>query len=875
MGRDVRIRIAFGATIADPVETWLWTDVTSYWHVPHDVQVTWGTSSSASKVETATLGLSLKNPDARFTPFDGRSPYWPHVIEWTPIEYAIDLGDGTGWRVRFSGFVRNWAVEWPGASALMAVTRVQAVGILGRLERGRPPQRSAMRRATVASSPGAYWPCEDGGDATQAASAIPGHPPIGVSGVVEFAGLSIETAGGNAAIGSLPLPDLSAGGRLVASIPADVTAACTAAGQYAIGFMAEVEVSSHAGELALIEWQTPAGSFVRWRLVFFTAGTVLNWNLRAYNASGAATHVNGGAGHSFGAWRITAAQSGGNITLTLYFGSNFAITSTVAGTLAGPTQIVANPDGITATAPVPMGHLTVWPTATPSLPMWRDITDPYGRLIRAPDILPWEGEAAHLRLDRLCAEEGLAFTPPVLPVDDITRMGPQPAGTFAELAGQCAESDQGLLYEDGFGFAFLPRVALYNAPVTLTIDAAAGQLGGDLAPTAEDPNRRNLWTVSREGGSSGTARDEALIAMQGEIEGTTTVHHLDDSLLGAHAAWWLRRNSVQDLRYPTLSIDLYAHRELAAVWCDVRPGARVQVVNPPAQAPGVIDQIVMGASETYRGRRGWRVTLNVQPAAPWQVAEVDGDQRVPADGSTLAADLAEAGTVWAVANTAGNGPWTADPTDYPLDVRVGGERIRADAPGSVVNPNPWFVADVAGYAGAASSISWTASGRPDTPHGAARITPDGVSAVGQMTSTPVAVNASTSYRLTMWAHADVAAVQVSIAADWQTGAGVPISSSFGTPVTLTPGVWTPLIVTFTSPATAGQVVMRARHQGTPAATSTWRVAGFTLAPESTVTGSGAFQRLSSAPDGRGLNGFTRSWPAGTQVDVWAPAIAPL
>ncbi|WP_320069599.1 hypothetical protein [Micromonospora sp. RTGN7] len=693
MGRDVRIRIAFGATIASPPDTWSWTDVTPYWHTPDDVTVSWGTSSSASKVETATLGLSLKNNDSRFTPFSGRSPYWPHVIEWTPIEYAIDLGDGAGWRTRFSGFVRSWSVAWPGRSALMAVARIQAVGILGRQERGRPPARSAMRRATMASSPGAYWPAEDGGDSTQAASAIPGHPPISTSGVVQFADLTVETSGGNAAIGSLPLPDLSAGGRLVAAIPGDVTTACTAAGQYAIGFMAEVEDSSLAGELALLEWVTPGGSpYVRWRLVFL-AGPGLTWNLRGYDATGAATHINGGAGQPFGHWRITAAQTGGNITINLYLGSTFATTSVVAGTLTGPSRVTANADGTTATAPVPMGHVTVWPTATPSLPMAGGIFDPYGTYIYAPDVQPWAREAAHLRLARLCAEEGLPFTPPTVAEEGITRMGPQPAGTWAELAGQCADSDQGLLYEEGYGFGYLPRVDLYNAPPVLVIDAAAGQLGGDLAPATEDPNRRNAWTVSRDGGSSATVRDEALIARQGEIEGTTTVNHLDDSLLDGHAAWWLRRHSVQDVRYPSLPIDLYAHPELAAAWCDVRPGSRVQVVHPPPQSvPGVVDQLVMGATETYHGRREWTATLNVIPAAPWQVATAGGQQRAAAGGSTLAADIDATATTILLASSPASGPWTTDPARYPLDIRLGGEQVRLSAITGTSSPQTATVA---------------------------------------------------------------------------------------------------------------------------------------------------------------------------------------
>lgn len=350
----VRIRIAFGATIASPPSSWTWTDVTQWWHAPEDITVSWGSSAAASKVETGTLSLALKNTDGRFTPFSGSSPYWPDVIEWTPIDYAIDLGDGAGWRVRFAGYIRDWSVRWPGRSGLMAITRIQAVGVLGRLERGRPPQRSAMRRATVASNPAAYWPAEDGGDSTQAASAILGHQPITTIGNPEFAAISIATPGGRAAIGSLPLPDLSAGGRLVAAVPADVTNACKTAGQYAIGFVGNIDVGSISGEYTLLEWTTPGGTHVRWRLVFFMSGTVLNWALRAFDAAGVSTQVNGGAGQTFGHWRVTLAQSGGNITTTLYLGSNFGASATVASTLAGPATITANADGSFASAPVPI-----------------------------------------------------------------------------------------------------------------------------------------------------------------------------------------------------------------------------------------------------------------------------------------------------------------------------------------------------------------------------------------------------------------------------------------------------------------------------------------------------------------------------------------
>ncbi|WP_344144357.1 hypothetical protein, partial [Polymorphospora rubra] len=519
-------------------------------------------------------------------------------------------------------------------------------------------------------------PAEDGGDADHAASAIADHPSITTAGVSQFAAVSVATPGGNAGAGTLPLPDLSAGGRLVATIPAPVTAACTAASQYSLQFVATVAAGSFTGDLTLVEWLTPGGTHVRWALIFTMSGSVLNWALKAYNAAGTETHVNGGAGQAFGAWRITATQAGGNISVRMYFASNFASSATVAGTLAGPARITANASGTTATEALPFGHLTVWPDADPTLPQQGDVVDSYGQSVRAPDVLPWQYEAAHLRLARLCAEEGVSFAAPTVAAEDVVRMGPQPAGTVAELLLQCAESDQGLVYEDGWGLGYLPRPDRYNAPVALTIAAAERQLGGDLAPATDDPNRRNIWTVSRHGGSSAQARDEDLVTLQGEIEGQTTVHHVGDGALEDHAAWWLRRHSAQEMRWPSLAINLHVARELAADWCAVRPGSRVQVTDPPAQAPpGVIDQLVVGATETWSGRRKWKAVLNLQPASPWLVAELDGaqDQRIATDDGLLAANVDQAAMVLWLSAPEG---WTTLDGDHPLDLRLGGEQVR-------------------------------------------------------------------------------------------------------------------------------------------------------------------------------------------------------
>ncbi|MGC4891092.1 hypothetical protein [Micromonospora sp. DT227] len=600
---------------------------------------------------------------------------------------------------RFAGFADQWQPDYITSSSggSDSIIRVTASGILRRRTQGVQPARSAMYRSTLTSSPAAYWPGEDGGDANQAASAVPGHLPMVADGVVKFAELAVGTSGGNAAIGSYPLPDLSGGGRLTASVPPAATALCTTSGQYAIGFTASVTQATHLGDLILLEWLTPGGSFVRWRYIFFNVGGTLNWNLKAYNAAGTETYINGGSGQRFGAWGVTVAQAGSNITVKMYFGRSLAATASVAGTVGGPTAIIGNSTGVTATEPVPMGHLTLWPTATPAAQQWVDNVDVYGTTLSGPDVLPWNREAAHLRLARLCAEDGIDFQTSTLslPADSITRMGPQPTATWMNLVQECAEADQGLLTEYGFGVAYKPRAARYNPPVALTVDLATyrvtGAGGGVLKPSYDDETIRNRWTVARRGGSSATA-DDADSQRRGVYEDSLELNLLDDSDLLDRAGWQVHLTKDLDLQESTFPIDLAANPDLVDGWLSCRVGSRIVRTNPPAQhRPDPIDRLVEGWTETI-GPRQWLVQVVPGRAEPWDVAVADGDQRAAADGSTLAASITATATTLQIASTSANGLWTTDPADFPLDIRVGGERVRLSAISGTTSPQSATVA---------------------------------------------------------------------------------------------------------------------------------------------------------------------------------------
>ncbi len=106
----------------------------------------------------------------------------------------------------------------------------------------------------------------------------------------------------------------------------------------------------------------------------------------------------------------------------------------------------------------------------------------------------------------------------------------------------------------------------------------------------------------------------------------------------------------------------------------LREGDLLRILNPPIWVGAdTLDLIVQGYSEEI-GVRTWEITLNCSPAIPWVVGVV-GDPvlgRADTDGSELTASVTATATFLTVASTVGP-EWTADLTDLPLDVRVGGE----------------------------------------------------------------------------------------------------------------------------------------------------------------------------------------------------------
>src|SRR5262249_52599746 len=128
------------------------------------------------------------NRDARFSQYNPVGPWFGLIGQNTPIRFwRMQNGQR---RYRYAGEVP----AWPSTSDISGTdvfSPVTAYGMLRRLSQGTPPVESVMRRAytraNIVPNVVAYWPCEDGVNSTQIASAVSGGQPMVVTGTPQFA----------------------------------------------------------------------------------------------------------------------------------------------------------------------------------------------------------------------------------------------------------------------------------------------------------------------------------------------------------------------------------------------------------------------------------------------------------------------------------------------------------------------------------------------------------------------------------------------------------------------------------------------------------------------------------------------------------------
>lgn len=575
-------------------------------------------------------------------------------------------------------------------------SQAQASGILRRLQQAQTPINSPLYRAYTRMSgsgaPIAYWPCEDGTQATQIASAV-GGPAMSVNGPAQYAASSdfvgsdaLPTVNGSTWVGSAPLA-----GAGTASV---------------MSFLIYEEAGAIPNETLICQLQT-SGTVATLTLGYASANS---FALGCYDSSGnyldsfvspATLGIDGvpsliglyieqnGAGLQYG-FSVTPQSPGGE---------QWAYSDTLAsGTIGRITAAIVNPQGASGLNDVVVGHIALsnqWGSSP-----WQNLST-LGQPLNA-----WWGEAAGDRVARLCSEEGIACR--IVGHPDLSAaMGNQTIQTLPDLLQECETTDRGMLFEPRtcLGLGYVTLSALYNQTASAVADYSQAELAAAFASTSDDQLTINDVTVSNADGSS--ARQQLLTGAMsvqsppagvGRVDTQITVNAATDQVLASLANWALWVSTVNDDRYPTIPFDM-ARSETPNTIPLLDVGAYLQVLNPPAWLPpGTIRQLVAGTTEAMGPAGLWTIGINAIPESPYEVAiadpspaTADGAIRADTDGSTLTSSITATATGMSVTTVAGAPIWTTSSSDLPFDVMCGGERMTVTAISGSSSPQTFTV----------------------------------------------------------------------------------------------------------------------------------------------------------------------------------------
>lgn len=602
--------------------------------------------------------------------------------------------------VRGHGEVAAWPTEWDGSQNDVWAT-VKADGIMRRLGQGEAPLRSSLYRAILddefVGDVVAYWPMEDLDGATHFASALTnGRAMFSLSRILSGAGITsadddTQFAAYSGFGGSAPIATFGDKSAWSGPVPT-YTGSGTASVWAIVGFPAaggltattDIFRVNMSGGLAQVVVRYGVGGTLEMRCYDTDGALLVTSGALAYNVDGKDLKVS-----------IELEVSGGNTSVkvaTLEPGAvNGAVSGvTVTGTTFSKVTSVYLAARRTANG-VSIGHVSVQ-RVVPSL---FDLRDPFNG---------WRGETAGRRIQRLCVEEGVPLVA-FGDLDDTVPVGFQTPAAFLDLLEQAADADGGQLAEarDTLAISYCPRSAIEGQPADLSLPYSVAR---DLKPVEDDSGLTNDVEVVRAAGSSyrveateGRLSTADPPSGAGRYASTQTLNLAYDEQLPGRAGLALRIGTVDEARYPTIAFDLEhpsisgnATRTAAARRVDL--GDRLTITGPLPLwiAPDDIDQVVLGTKEEL-GVFEHTLTLNATPYAPYRSGVYDvgvgRDQARYDIASTcyLFAGVNSTATTLVFVTPGTAMPWTVDPTSYPFDVRIAGERITLNsAPASSTSP---------------------------------------------------------------------------------------------------------------------------------------------------------------------------------------------
>lgn len=658
-----KVEFAWGADLTALPATWTWTDESAY--ALGDVKLSYGRRDETSQTQPTAASFRLANTNSRFSARHPSSALYPNVKLQTPVR--ISINPGTGYTQRVILYVTGIDPVFPAGNSDVAEVQVTAAGILQRLGQGNAPAKSAQYRANVQSNPTAYWPLEDGADAVQAESPVPGVTPMYV-----LPGTVVAFATSAGPVGSANVPTFSRGGlggTLVGAVPTGGSPT-----SWRVDFSFRCNVFDAGVFNAMVQWQT-LGTIKTWEIdaaQLADGGLFLQYITAAGVAGGpflSNVRVDDTLWHYVS---INATQSGGNINFGVTLDGAVVISSSVAATIGAVSLATINPTQIGDESAPAVAHLGVWAPFASAVDL------------RAA-FLGNAGETAGARITRIAADEGIPAA--VSSTTETARMGPQGIATPLAIFRDCETVDGGLLVDGGLngGITYTAAQDRMSLPATMALDCKRQQVKLPFAPKEDDQRKRNRWTIARLGGAPLTFTDDEHVARNNGLiyADGTSLNLLSDVQRRDEAGWRVNLGTVEEMRVPDLTLQLIDRPELWTPWLAMAPGKRMTAANLPAQyPPGTLDMALEGATETWSSD-SWRITANTAPYAPWRVAVFAADSGDvgefvgrfnPTDAALNSGITATATSISVKTNS---GPlWTTAADDFPFDIAIDGEQIR-------------------------------------------------------------------------------------------------------------------------------------------------------------------------------------------------------
>jgi hypothetical protein len=669
-----------------------------------------GAPAEGQESPPSSAALAVDNRSETYNPSNPSSVLYGLAGRNTPLRITADAA------VRSMTEAASWR---PGRSVNRTTRRTGLTGggMLRRLQQGKTPLKSAISRAVGALSPVAYWPLKEGRDADLAASGITGGTPLTEVGVINWA--AVDGPPGSRS----PVPELVADGTYPGGLSAAVS---MSSGQWVVDVPFRFVASANSSSAVLAQWVTDGTWAVGgWTLtVGRTSGGVSIVTLAAALAGSTSLLGDEIPGLGEGDWhlaRVVAQQADAStVDVRVYCDDvllDFAGISTT-GTVGNLTSFtladygLVSPELITPTniTSLAVSDVSIWDTVDPAL------IPPYSA------VTGWAGETAGDRAIRLGEEEGITVTVDGDP-DDTQLMGAQPELTFAELLRDCATTDAGMLLDghDEREIVLRPGRSLYNQDPALTLSDTGAQIRPDLVPVLDDRPTRNDVTVERRYGS--TARAVQLTGPLnvsdpaddpdgvGRFDTRVTVNPQTDAALINHATWILAKGTIDEPRFPAITVDLDRAPALVTAVNALRVGDRLIVEDmDTADAPNGISAIILGWVESYPKPTRRLITFVCMPASVFEIGIVGASngtvdlrgQAIDTDASTLQTGISSTDTALTVASTSGV-VWTTDASDWSttahgtspdgpgLFIAVGGETMRVTNIAGATSPQTFTV----------------------------------------------------------------------------------------------------------------------------------------------------------------------------------------